>query len=128
MRFFTSIALGLCAAVVLLGAGYSPLASVAHAEVRCGGKDGVKVTTPGLECKGEGNPIYDLLNFFINWVLRILTAVAVLIIVSAPVFMVASGGNPDMIKKAKSRLINAVVGLILLALAFVILREIGIAG
>ena len=37
-----------------------------------------------------------------------------------------SGGNPEGLKAAKSRLTNAVVGLILLSLMFVILHVIGI--
>jgi hypothetical protein len=111
---------------MLLSVAVAGIGSPALAASQCGSGGGVKVTTPGLQCSGQGNPIFDMLEFIINWVFRILTAVAVLFIVSSPIFMVASGGNPDMVKKAKSRLINAVIGLILLGLAFVILRQVGV--
>lgn len=106
-------------------AGVTPLfwMSTAFALENCAG---VEIGTPGLHCGANSNPIYAFLEFIINWVIRLLGAVAVLIIVSSPIFMVMSGGNPAGVKKAKDRLVNAVVGLILLSLAFTILKLIGI--
>lgn len=86
----------------------------------------VEIGTPGLRCEGDGNPIYAFLQFMINWIIKLLGAVAVLIIASSPIFMVLSAGSPDGVKKAKVRLQNAVIGLILLSLMFVILKQIGI--
>ncbi len=84
--------------------------------------------TPGLnvDCSGGKNPIYALLQFAINWMIRLLGVLAVLAIVVSGIQYASSGGNPEGLKAAKSRLTNAVVGLILLSLMFVILHVIGI--
>lgn len=84
--------------------------------------------TPGLnlDCSGGKNPIYALLQFAINWLIRLLGVLAVLAIVFSGIQYTTSQGNPDGLKKAKSRLTNAVVGLILLSLMFVILHVLGI--
>lgn len=85
------------------------------------GKDGVVTGTPGIKCSNTGNPIYDFLNFIVNWALNLIIGIAVLAIVITGIQYITSQGNPDAIKKAKSRLTNAVVGLILLSLTRVIL-------
>lgn len=90
----------------------------------------IKLGTPGLNlnCNNKTkNPIYALLQFVINWAIRLLGVLAVLAIVISGIQYIVSQGNPDGIKAAKSRLTNAVVGLILLSLMFVILRLIGVS-
>jgi len=85
------------------------------------------VATPGLklDCT-QKNPIYALLQFIINWAIRLLGALAVLAVIISGIQYIVSQGNPDGIKKAKSRLTNAIVGLILLSLMFVILHFLGV--
>jgi hypothetical protein len=87
-----------------------------------------KTATPGhkLDCTNGRNPIYALLQFVINWVIRLLAVLAVIAIIISGIQYIASQGNPDGIKAAKSRLTNAIIGLILLSLMFVILRLIGV--
>lgn len=85
------------------------------------GDAGVAVGTPGIKCSGKGNPIYDFLGFIINWAIGLIGALAVLAIVISGVQYISSQGNPDGVKKAKGRLVNAVIGLIMLSLTRVIL-------
>lgn len=89
-------------------------------------------STPGLKellnkagC-GTKNPIFALLEAIINWMTGILGGLAVLTIIIGGIQYITSSGKPDAIKKAKSRITNAVVGIIVLTLMFFILKLIGI--
>lgn len=88
-----------------------------------------QVATKGLNlnCSGGKNPIYALLEFAINWLIKLLLVLAVVAVVVSGIQYIVSQGNPDGIKAAKSRLTNAVVGLILLSLMFVILHVLGVS-
>jgi Type IV secretion system pilin len=89
------------------------------------------LATPGLKdvinCNAAGGPIFGLINFAINWLIGLLGAAAALAIIIAGIQYTTSQGNPEALKKAKSRITNAVTGLILLALMFVILKFLGIS-
>jgi hypothetical protein len=87
-----------------------------------------KTATPGLDlnCTNNKNPIYALLQKVINWSIRVLGVLAVLAVVVSGIQYIISQGNPDGVKSAKSRLTNAIIGLVLLALMFVILRFLGV--
>lgn len=89
----------------------------------------VLVGTPGLDldCTNT-SPVYALMAFIINKAILLLGGLAVLAIIIAGIQYITSQGNPEQIKTAKSRLINAVIGLILLALTGVIMRFLGVAG
>lgn len=86
------------------------------------------VATPGLnlDCSNGKNPIYALLQFVANWAIRLLGVLAVLAIVISGIQYIVSQGNPEGVKNAKNRLTNAIIGLILLALMFVILNFLGV--
>lgn len=90
----------------------------------------ITVATPGLnvDCSNNKNPIYALLQFFINWGIRLLGVLAVLAVVVSGIQYIVSQGNPEGVKGAKTRLTNAIIGLILLSLMFLILRFLGVAG
>ncbi|HSX14956.1 MAG TPA: pilin [Candidatus Saccharimonadales bacterium] len=83
--------------------------------------------TPGLklDCTNK-NPIYSLLQFIINWAVRLLAVLAVFAIVISGIQYIVSQGNPDGIKSAKTHLVNAIIGLVLLSLMFVILHLLGV--
>ncbi len=94
----------------------------------CGtGSGSVKVSDSGLPCGNNANPIYALIQGAANWVIGLLGGLAVLIIIISAIQFITSQGNPDAIKGARSRIVNAVVGLILLSLMFVILRFLGVS-
>ncbi len=93
-------------------------------------KCSASVVTPGLDataiCSARGGPIFGLINFAINWLIRILGGVAVLALIVSGIQYITSQGNPDAIKKAKSRITNVIIGLLLLSIMFVVLKFIGI--
>lgn len=107
-------------ATVALAAVVWPVAAVADC--------GVPTGTKGLDqiCQNNGNPIYNLLGGIVNWAIGLIGGLAVLAIIISGIQYVTSQGNPDGVKKAKSRLVNAVVGLVLLALIRVILGALNI--
>ncbi|MFI5240320.1 MAG: pilin [Candidatus Saccharimonadia bacterium] len=70
----------------------------------------------------NGNPIYDYLRALIQFISGIFGLVAVLMIVIAGFQYMTSGGNPDALKKSKSRLANVIISVVLFALMFGILN------
>jgi uncharacterized membrane protein len=65
-------------------------------------------------------PLHDTLGGIIRAVLSILGVVLVLIIIYAGFLWMTSGGSDDGVKKAKSWMLNAVVGLIIILSAYAI--------
>lgn len=84
------------------------------------------LATLKINCSKNKNPIYALLEYAINFAVRLLIVLAVVAVVISGIQYIVSQGNPEGIKAAKSRLTNAVVGLILLSLMFVILNVLGV--
>jgi hypothetical protein len=95
-----------------------PVSSNGKVELQC------KTGTPGLEdvCKPGTNPIYALVTLIANWMAAILVPVAVLAIILSAIQYITSQGSPDSLKKAKSRIVNAVVGLVLLGFMVAIIN------
>jgi hypothetical protein len=109
-------------ALVLVTGAFAPV--VAQAD-KCGTTD---VGTPGLSAlcgNGSGSDIYMLIQGIANWVLGLIAVAAVLVVVVSGIQYITSQGDPGAIKSAKSRLVNAVIGLIVLSLMFVIIKLIG---
>lgn len=86
--------------------------------------------TPGLQkllnCQPGKNPIYSLIQALVNWLIGIFGSLAVLAIIIGGIQYSSSGGNPEAIRRAKSHIVNAVVGVIMLILMFFILKLIGV--
>ena len=72
-----------------------------------------EVGIPKIEADASVLTILDTVYFMAG-------AIAVLIIVIAGFLYVTSGGSPERVKQAKNALIGAVVGLIVIVLAFAI--------
>jgi hypothetical protein len=99
---------------------------VAFAEEKCGGQ---QVGTPGLSkiCNGSGrNEIYQLMNGIIEVLTYMIGSLAMLAIMISIGQIVLSGGNQDSIKKGKSNIKNAFLGLVLLITMRLILRTLRI--
>lgn len=64
--------------------------------------------------------VAELLTKVITWVLAFAAAVAVLFLILGGLQYVTSAGNKDRIDKAKQTILYAVIGLIVIALSFVI--------
>jgi len=81
-----------------------------------------------VPCGGQGQPacqfchIFILLINIIELVLKILTPiVAVLMFVTGGLYLLTAGGNPQSFEKAKSVLTAAVIGLVIIFVAWVFL-------
>ena len=86
--------------------------------------------TPGIReasylCDGD-NDIADWANYIANWLVGLISLVAVLMIIISGVQMISSAGNPEAIKAARGRLLNAVIGLVTLIAMRLILGIIGV--
>lgn len=64
--------------------------------------------------------VAQLLTKIITWVLTFSAAVAVLFLIFGGLQYVTSAGNKDRIDKAKQTILYAVIGLVVIALSFVI--------
>lgn len=76
----------------------------------CGNEENVD-----SEKKVEG-----LVEEVLNQIYFFAGVIAVVIIVAGGVMIAASGGNPERVKKAKSLILGAVIGLVIILLAFTI--------
>jgi len=79
----------------------------------------------GLEIKGPIDK-FDSLGEVINELLKFLYPIALFIffiyLLWAGLDLARNLGNPEIIKKAQSRIVNAVVGLILLAISYPLVK------
>ena len=80
-----------------------------------------KLTEQEVENAGS---IGKLVTILYEWMIPLGTALAVLVIIYAGYLYATSQGNPDSVKTAKDLIIGALVGLALIILAGVILRNV----
>lgn len=73
-------------------------------------------------CGGSTTNLTDAVMFIINGILSILAVVAVIVIVIGGVQYMTSTGDPGKTKKAKDTILYACIGLIIVALAAVIVN------
>ena len=83
--------------------------------------DGIKAAS-GCENAATSNTINNVIINILNGVLGLLAAVAVLVIVIGGVQYMTSAGDPGKTKKAKDTILYATIGLIIAALAAVIVN------
>lgn len=82
----------------------------------------VVATDPELVDPGPVDNLGDMIMGAVNILLIIAGVLAIFYIVLSGVRMITSGGNMDRIKKAKSNLFWAVIGLAVILLSYVILN------
>ncbi len=71
----------------------------------------------------EGSP-YSLIGIVINVILSFLGIIFLVIVIYAGVLWMTASGNSDQIKKAKNMIQNAIIGLIVVAMAYIITQNI----
>jgi len=85
-------------------------------------------TGPLVPCGGEGNPcefchIFVLINNVISFSLTCLAPlVAVLLLVFGGFYLLTAGPDPEKVKKARSIIFSAVIGLVIIFVAWVFLN------
>lgn len=119
-----SIAVSIVAVAMILFIGPATLAATTDP---CVGSNLVSAEGQKLFCGGGSADVYGVINAVISWVMGIVGAIIVLIVIVAGVQLAASAGNPEAVKSAKSRLTNAIIGLVLLTSVYAIFKLIGIA-
>lgn len=65
-----------------------------------------------------------LASIVINWILGIAAILAVIYLIYAGVLYITAGGNPDAAKKGQQGIINAIIGIVIIVLAWVIARAV----
>jgi len=65
-----------------------------------------------------------VINNVITIVLWIAGALAVIYLIYSGILYITAAGNPDAAKKGQQGIINAVIGIVIIVLAFVILRAV----
>lgn len=87
---------------------------------------------PGIEnlVQKGGNTAAGGIGAFLNNVIQLIYSLAgvilIFMIIYAAIQWMSSGGDKEAIAKARARIVHAVIGIILLALAFLISKYIGL--
>ena len=89
----------------------------AYAEIDLNNAVGVRDAT-GISTIGG------LVSVVITWVIYIAGVLAFFYLIYSGILYVTAAGNPDQAKKGQQGIINAVIGIVIITLAFVILRAV----
>ncbi len=85
----------------------------------------------GLNCSA-GNDVNSLIRTVINWMLSIAFGVAVLFLIIGGFWYITSAGNEETAEKGKGTAVNALIGIVIIILSYVIVnvvaRFVGQAG
>ena len=76
----------------------------------------------GLNC--QATSVNGLIRLVINWLLGIAFAVAVLFLIIGGFWYITSAGNEETAEKGKGTAINAVIGIIIIIMSYVIINVI----
>lgn len=77
---------------------------------------------PGLKCDSSTRTLPELIQFVINIVLSVVALIALLFLIIGGFWYITSGGNEETAEKGKNTVINAIIGLVIIALSYVIVR------
>lgn len=73
--------------------------------------------------------IQGLVDLVVSWILYIAAILAFIYLIISGITYITAGGNAEQAKKGQQGIINAIIGIVVIVLAFVILQAaIGIAG
>ena len=73
----------------------------------------------GVNCQSNGT-VTGLIITVINWLLALAALVAVLFLIIGGFWYITSAGNEETAEKGKSTAINAIIGLVIIILSYVI--------
>ena len=77
-------------------------------------------SSTGLNCNA-GTSVNGLIRTVINWMLGIAFAVAVLFLIIGGFWYITSAGNEETAEKGRATAINAIIGIIIIILSYVII-------
>lgn len=76
---------------------------------------------PGLNCSA-GNDVNQLIKTVINWLLGIAFGIAVLFLIIGGFWYITSAGNEETAEKGKNTAVNAIIGIVIIILSYVIVN------
>ena len=84
------------------------------------------LTTPDLTPtnEGSGGTISDFVEKIIPVITGIAGAIAIIYLIYSGILYLNAAGNPDAAKKGQQGIINAIIGIIVIALAYVIVNAV----
>ena len=77
-------------------------------------------TKVGLNDSGDETNIYIIIGDWINTILGLLGVVFLVLLIYAGFMYATAGGNADQVKKARGGIINAVIGMLIVAIAYTV--------
>lgn len=77
---------------------------------------------PGLKCDSSTRSLPELIQFVINIILSVTALIALLFLIIGGFWYITSAGNEETAEKGKNTVINAIIGLVIIALSYVIVR------
>ena len=75
----------------------------------------------GLNCSAGSN-VNQLIKTVINWALGITFAIAVLFLIIGGFWYITAGGNEEQADKGKKTIVNALIGVVVIVLSYVIVN------
>lgn len=121
-KFFTKLALGLTASAMVFGMPLMVYGHTSGGDHVQQGLDSIKDTYPtGAQGTNDGN-LKDAAKKIIDWALYLAAIVAVIFIIIGGFYYITARGNDDQAKQGRKTLTNALIGLTLVILSFVIVQ------
>ncbi len=77
----------------------------------------------GINCTGTRS-VNDLIKLVINWLLGIAFGIAVLFLIIGGFWYITSAGNEETAEKGKNTAVNAIIGIVIIILSYVIVNVI----
>ncbi|MBI3231919.1 MAG: hypothetical protein HYZ51_02470 [Candidatus Doudnabacteria bacterium] len=77
---------------------------------------------PGQNCSSNIRSINDLIKTVVNWLLAIAFGVAVLFLIIGGFQYITSAGNEEAAEKGKGTAVNALIGIVIIVLSYVIVN------
>lgn len=77
-----------------------------------------------IQLSTSGKDLPGLINSVIDIILFVAAVLAVIYLIYSGILYITAAGNPDSAKKGQQGIINAVIGIIIIILAFVIARSV----
>ena len=101
------------------------LVSRVYAQLNAPSVNGNTLNTGGISLATNSNgSIQGLVTQVITWLIYIASVLAFGYLVYSGILYITAAGNPDAAKKGQQGIINAVIGIVIIVLAYVILRAI----
>jgi amino acid transporter len=105
--------------VVVMALALAPFIGIHHADAQLNRNFPCDPST-GIRCTETSIP--QIFRTIINWALGIAFGVAVIFLIIGGFRYITAGGNEESVEKGKSSVINALIGIVIIVLSYVIVN------